>query len=75
MRGGAGAADAGPRAAAGSGLRLAYDLADAAADPRTADRPLDGDLAAAAEVLGEISRLQPLSWPEQQGRQTLGRAM
>src|ERR1019366_7112039 len=43
--------------AAGSDLRLAYDLADAAADPRTADRPLDGDLAAAAEVLGEISRL------------------
>jgi histidine ammonia-lyase len=60
--------------AAGSDLRLAYDLADAAADPRTADRPLDGDLAAAAEVLGEISRLQPLSWPEQQGRQTRRRA-
>jgi histidine ammonia-lyase len=60
--------------AAGSDLRLAYDLADAAADPRTADRPLDGDLAAAAEVLGEISRSQPLSWPEQQGRQTRRRA-
>ena len=60
--------------AAGSGLRLAYDLAEAAADPRTADRPLDGDLAAAGEILGEISWLEPLSWREQQGRQTRGRA-
>ena len=60
--------------AAGAGLRRAYDLAGAAVDPGTADRPLDGDLAAAGEVLGEISWLEPLSWREQQGRQTRGRA-
>ncbi len=50
------------RAPAGGGLRRAFALADAVLDPRTADRPLDADLSAAAEVLGEISRLQPLSW-------------
>src|SRR5229473_854184 len=47
------------RAPAGGALRRAFALADAVLDPRTADRPLDADLSAAAEVLGEISRLQP----------------
>jgi histidine ammonia-lyase len=35
----------------GGGLRRAYDRADAVLDPDCADRPLDGDLAAAAVVL------------------------
>ena len=61
------------RAPAGGGLRRAFALADVVLDPRTADRPLDADLSAAAEVLGEISRLQPLSWREQ-GRRTRGGA-
>jgi histidine ammonia-lyase len=43
--------------AAGGSLCLAYALADAVLDPRTADRPLDGDLAAATQVIDEISRL------------------
>jgi hypothetical protein len=47
------------RAPAGGALHRAFALADAVLDPRTADRPLDADLSAAAEVLGEISRLQP----------------
>jgi histidine ammonia-lyase len=37
--------------APGGGLRQAYDLADAALDPGTADRPLDSDLVAAQGVL------------------------
>jgi histidine ammonia-lyase len=45
------------RAPAGGALCRAFALADAVLDPRTADRPLDADLSAAAEVLGEISRL------------------
>jgi histidine ammonia-lyase len=43
--------------AAGGRLRPAYSLADAVLDPRTADRPLDADLTAAGDLLGEISRL------------------
>ncbi|HEY9241677.1 MAG TPA: aromatic amino acid ammonia-lyase [Streptosporangiaceae bacterium] len=39
------------RAPAGGPLRAAFDLAAAALDPRTADRPLDGDLAAADGLL------------------------
>jgi histidine ammonia-lyase len=46
------------RAPAGGALRRTFALADAVLDPRTADRPLDADLSAATEVLGEISRLQ-----------------
>ena len=38
--------------AAGGTLRAAFDAADTALDPRTADRPLDADLAAAEELLG-----------------------
>jgi histidine ammonia-lyase len=45
--------------AAGGSLREAFVMADAVLDPRTVDRPLDTDLAAAGEVLGEISRLPP----------------
>jgi histidine ammonia-lyase len=37
--------------AAGGRLREAYDLADSALDPATADRPLDTDLVAAQGVL------------------------
>jgi histidine ammonia-lyase len=36
----------------GSQLRAAFDAADAVLDPRTDDRPLDADLAAAEGVLG-----------------------
>ena len=38
--------------AAGGPLRAAFDAADAVLDPRTADRPLDADLAAAEGLLG-----------------------
>ncbi len=43
--------------AAGGRLGQGYALADGVLDPRTEDRPLDADLAAAADILGEISRL------------------
>ena len=46
---------------AGGGLREAYDLADAALDRATADRPLDGDLAAADGVLAGLAAVAP--WP------------
>ncbi len=38
--------------AEGGPLRAAFDAADAVLDPRTADRPLDADLAAAEGLLG-----------------------
>ncbi|HUK68152.1 MAG TPA: aromatic amino acid lyase [Streptosporangiaceae bacterium] len=40
-------------------LRSAYDAADVVLDPRMADRPLDGDLAAATGILGECASLCP----------------
>jgi histidine ammonia-lyase len=43
------------------GLRDAYDLADAALDRATADRPLDSDLAAADGVLAALAAVAP--WP------------
>jgi histidine ammonia-lyase len=39
------------RAPAGGPLKVAYDLATAVLDPRAEDRPLDGDIAAAADLL------------------------
>lgn len=42
------------RVPAAGGLRAAYDLADAALERATADRPLDGDLAAAEGVLAGL---------------------
>jgi histidine ammonia-lyase len=47
--------------AAGSGLRHAYDRAGAVLDPGTADRPLDGDLAAADALVGAFAKYLP--WP------------
>jgi len=38
-------------------LRVAYDLADAAFEQDTADRPLDNDLLAAHSVLDEFSAM------------------
>jgi hypothetical protein len=38
--------------AAGGPLRAAFDAADTVLDARTADRPLDADLAAAEGLLG-----------------------
>ncbi|HET7244827.1 MAG TPA: hypothetical protein VFJ07_08320 [Streptosporangiaceae bacterium] len=43
------------------GLRTAYDLADAALDRATADRPLDDDLAAADGMLTALAEVAP--WP------------
>jgi histidine ammonia-lyase len=45
----------------GGGLRKAYDLADAALDRATADRPLDSDLATAERVLAALAAVAP--WP------------
>ncbi|WP_018655420.1 aromatic amino acid ammonia-lyase [Actinomadura flavalba] len=45
------------RAPAGGPLRAAYDLADAVLDDRIADRPLDADIATAADLLPPLSRL------------------
>jgi histidine ammonia-lyase len=45
--------------AGGGGLREAYDLANAALDPATADRPLDSDLAAADGVLAALAGWHP----------------
>ncbi|HKB30995.1 MAG TPA: aromatic amino acid ammonia-lyase [Streptosporangiaceae bacterium] len=47
------------RVPAGGELRHAYDVADAVLDPRMADRPLDGDVAAATGILGEYAPLCP----------------
>ncbi len=43
----------------GGELRAAYDLADAALEPDTADRPLDSDLAAAEGVLEGLPAAAP----------------
>jgi histidine ammonia-lyase len=45
------------RAPAAGPLRAAFDAAAAVLDPRTADRPLDGDLAAADGLLDEYAGL------------------
>jgi len=45
------------RAPAAGQLRAAFDAAAAVLDPRTADRPLDGDLAAADGLLDEYAGL------------------
>lgn len=45
------------RVPAGGTLSAAYGIADAALDPRTADRPLDEDLAAAMGILAEYASL------------------
>ncbi|WP_019633135.1 aromatic amino acid ammonia-lyase [Actinomadura atramentaria] len=47
------------RAPAGGPLRAAYDLADAVLDDRIADRPLDADIAVAADLLPRLARLLP----------------
>ena len=45
------------RAPAAGPLRAAFDVADAALDPETADRPLDADLTAAADLLAAYARI------------------
>jgi len=45
------------RPPAGGKLRHAYDLADSALEPGTADRPLDDDLVAAQEVLDAFAMM------------------
>jgi histidine ammonia-lyase len=52
----------------GGGLREAYDLADSVLGRATADRPLDGDLAAAEGVLAGLAAAAP--WPERAGAGT-----
>lgn len=47
------------RAPSGGPLRAAFDAADAVLDPRTADRPLDADLAAAEGLLGSYATICP----------------
>jgi len=47
------------RAPAGGPLRAAFDAADAVLDPRTADRPLDADLAAAEGLLDGYATICP----------------
>jgi histidine ammonia-lyase len=42
-------------------LRIAYDLADAALEQDTADRPLDNDLLAAHSVLDDLGAIAPVS--------------
>jgi hypothetical protein len=49
-----------PPARAGT-LRIAYDLADAALEQDTADRPLDNDLLAAHSVLDDLGAIAPVS--------------
>jgi histidine ammonia-lyase len=49
-----------PPAQAGT-LRIAYDLADAALEQDTADRPLDNDLLAAHSVLDDLGAIAPVS--------------
>ncbi|MGK5553001.1 aromatic amino acid ammonia-lyase [Actinomadura kijaniata] len=47
------------RAPAGGPLRAAYDVAAAVLDERVEDRPLDADIATAADALPAIARLLP----------------
>jgi len=47
------------RAPAGALLRDAFEMADAVLDPRTSDRPLDGDLSAGTAILAGYSPLLP----------------
>ncbi|TDC84154.1 aromatic amino acid ammonia-lyase [Actinomadura sp. 7K507] len=47
------------RAPSGGPLRAACDMADAVLDPRVEDRPLDSDIAAAADLLPGLARLHP----------------
>lgn len=47
------------RAPSGGPLRSAWDMAGAVLDPRIEDRPLDADIAAAADLLPHLDRLHP----------------
>ncbi|URN10387.1 aromatic amino acid lyase [Actinomadura madurae] len=47
------------RAPSGGPLRSAADLAESVLDPRIEDRPLDADIAAAADLLPHLARLHP----------------
>ncbi|MFS2292257.1 MAG: aromatic amino acid ammonia-lyase [Actinomadura sp.] len=47
------------RAPSGGPLRSAFDTAGAVLDPRVEDRPLDSDIAAAADLLPGLARLHP----------------
>jgi histidine ammonia-lyase len=47
------------RAPSSGPLRAAFDAADAVLDPRSADRPLDADLAAAEGLLGSYATICP----------------
>jgi histidine ammonia-lyase len=47
------------RAPSGGPLRAAADLAGSVLDPRVEDRPLDTDIAAAADLLPRLARLHP----------------
>ncbi|WP_433140028.1 aromatic amino acid ammonia-lyase [Actinomadura nitritigenes] len=47
------------RAPSGGPLRSAFDLAEAVLDPRVEDRPLDTDIAVAADLLPRLARLHP----------------
>lgn len=47
------------RAPSGGPLRSACDMAGAVLDPRIEDRPLDADIAAAADLLPHLARLHP----------------
>nr|WP_218935702.1 aromatic amino acid ammonia-lyase [Actinomadura citrea] len=47
------------RAPSGGPLRSASDMAGAVLDPRIEDRPLDADIAAAADLLPHLARLHP----------------
>ncbi|MES9606523.1 aromatic amino acid lyase [Actinomadura sp. NPDC000929] len=47
------------RAPSGGPLRSAWDMAGAVLDPRIEDRPLDTDIAAAADLLPHLARLHP----------------
>ncbi|MFD0682893.1 aromatic amino acid ammonia-lyase [Actinomadura fibrosa] len=47
------------RAPSGGPLRSAYDLAAGVLDPRIEDRPLDTDIAAAADLLPHLAALHP----------------
>jgi histidine ammonia-lyase len=58
-RGLGGSGSRGPGGGVSAALRAAYDAADAVLDPRTADRSLDADLAAADRLLGQYVRLCP----------------
>jgi histidine ammonia-lyase len=47
------------RAPSGGPLRSAFDLAEAVLDPRVEDRPLDTDIAVAADLLPRLALLYP----------------